>query len=226
MRKTKVLFSIIGFAMFGFCAASIGVAQDNFTGVWVLDKGKTHDLPSGLESYTMVVTQNEQRLVVETKLEGDLQSREGGPREGPPEGGGPPPGGPGDEGPGGAEGGPPPGGPGGGPPGGGMAVRMVIPNATYSLDGEETTAEIESPMPGTAKLKAKWATDKKTLELSSVRETNFGGRSVTFTSKERWTLSNGGEVLKVQRSVETPRGLDEVKLTFRKGKGEAQTPQQ
>ena len=98
--------------MFGFCAASIGVAQDNFSGVWVLDKGKTHDLPSGLESYTMVVTQNEQQLVVETKLEGDLQSREGGPREGPPEGGGPPPGGPGDEGPGGAEGGPPPGGPG------------------------------------------------------------------------------------------------------------------
>jgi hypothetical protein len=107
-----------------------------------------------------------------------------------------------------------------------MALRMMVPKATYSLDGKETTAGIEGPMPGTIKFKAKWAKDRKALGLSSVREANIGGNSVTFTIKEKWTLSDGGEVLKVQRSVETPRGMDTVKLIFRKGQGEPQTPQQ
>jgi hypothetical protein len=107
-----------------------------------------------------------------------------------------------------------------------MALRMMVPKATYSLDGKETTAGIEGPMPGTIKFKAKWAKDRKALGLSSVREANIGGNSVTFTIKEKWTLSDGGEVLKVQRSVETPRGMDTVKLTFRKGKSEPQAPQQ
>ena len=46
---------------------------------------------------------------------------------------------------------------------------------------------------------------------------------MTFTTKERWTLSEGGEALKVQRSVETPMGTDTVKLTFRKGQAALQT---
>ena len=235
--------------MLGFCAISIEAAQDDFSGVWVLDKEKTHDLPPKLKSYTMVVLQNEQQLGVETKLEGDLRPPQGQPGEGFPGGGSPggpggggSPGGPGGGGfPGGPGGGGSPGGPGGGGfpggpggggfPGGGprsgaMALRMVIPKATYSLDGKETTVEIKGSMPGTLKLKAKWAKDRKALELSSVREADFGGHSVTFTSKERWTLSDGGEVLKVQRSVESPRGTDTVKLTFRKGNSEPQTPQQ
>jgi hypothetical protein len=107
-----------------------------------------------------------------------------------------------------------------------MALRMVIPTATYSLAGEETTAELERPTRGTARLKAKWSKDGKTLELSAVRDMNFGGNSVTFTTKERWTLSEGGEALRVQRSVETPMGTDTVKLTFRKGQAEPQTPGQ
>lgn len=227
MRRTKVLFSIVGMVILSLWAVSGKAVQNDFSGTWVLDKDKTHGLPSGLSNYTMVVTQTEQQLVVETKVEGDLRSPEGGPPGGPEGGGpegGPPPGGP--------EGGGPPGGPeGGGPPGGGppsgtMALRMVIPNATYSLAGEETTVELERPARGTAKLKAKWAKDGNTLELSSARDMNFGGNAVTFTTKERWTLSEGGEVLKVQRSVDTPMGTDMIKLTFRKGKAEAQTPQQ
>jgi hypothetical protein len=107
-----------------------------------------------------------------------------------------------------------------------MALRMVIPSATYSLDDKETTAEVEEPMPGTATLKATWAKGGKGLELSVVRDFDFQGNSVTFTSKETWKLSEDGEVLKVQRSVQTPRGTDTVKLTFRKERGESQTPQQ
>jgi hypothetical protein len=221
VRKTKVIFSIMGMVILSLWALSGKAAQNDFSGTWVLDKDKTHGLPSGLRNYTMVVTQTEQQLVVETKMEGDLRAAEGGPPGGPEGGGpegGPPPGGP--------EGGPPGGPEGGGPPSGTIALRMVIPNATYSLAGEETTAELERPARGTAKLKAKWSKDGKRLELSSVRKVNFGGNSETFTTRERWTLSEGAEVLKVQRSVETPMGIDTVKLTLRKSKAEAQTSEQ
>lgn len=199
-------------------AISAKAAQNDFSGTWVLDKERTHGLASELKSYTMVVAQTEQELAVETKVEGDLRALERGPAEGFPGDGGPPPGGPED---GGSPGGPE----GGGPPSGAMALRMVIPKATYPLSGEVTTADSERPTRGAAKLKAKWSKDGKTLELSSARNMNFGGNRGTFTTKERWTLSEGGEVLKVQRSVETPMGIDAVKLTFRKSKAEPQTPQ-
>jgi hypothetical protein len=103
---------------------------------------------------------------------------------------------------------------------------MVIPKATYSLDGKETTSEFGGPTPSRVRLKAKWTKDGKSLELSSVQNVNFEERSVIFTSKERWTLSGSGEALKLQRSVETPMGIDAVKLIFRKGEAEPQTPPQ
>jgi len=107
-----------------------------------------------------------------------------------------------------------------------MALHMMIPKASYFLDGQESTASLEEPRPGTAKLKAKWTKDKKGLELSSFREANFGGNSVTFTTREKWTLSDEGETLKIQRSVETPMGLDTIKLTFHKVPGKPPLPQQ
>lgn len=198
MTKTKLVFSVVGTFVFSLGALCTAPAQTDLSGTWVLDKDKTRNLPPQLEEYTIVVTQSEQQLTVETKVEGDFRPPEREPGQGFPGGGGFP-GGPGGGGfPGGPGGGRSPG---GGPPSGLMALRMVIPNATYSLDGKETTAQVEGPMPGTATLKAKWAKDGKALELFSVRDADLGGRSVTFTSKERWTLSEGGEVLKIQRSV-------------------------
>jgi hypothetical protein len=223
MRKTKLVFGTAGAFILSVCAFCAVPAQTNFSGTWVLDKDETGKLPPGLKSYTMVVTHNQQQLVVESKLEGDFWPPEGAPSEGPPGGGGFPSGSEGGGFPGGPGGGGPPG---GGPPSGLMALRMVIPSATYSLDDKETTAEVEEPMPGTATLKATWAKGGKGLELSVVRDFDFQGNSVTFTSKETWKLSEDGEVLKVQRSVQTPRGTDTVKLTFRKERGESQTPQQ
>jgi hypothetical protein len=218
VRRTKVVFSVVGMVILSLWAVSDNAAQNDFSGTWVLDKARTHGLASEFKSYTMVVTQTEQELAVETKVEGDLRAPERGPGEGFPGDGGPPPGGPED---GGAPGGPE----GGGPPSGAMALRMVIPKATYPMGSEVTTAELEPPARGAAKLKAKWSKDGKTLELSSARNMNFGGNRGTFTTKERWTLSEGGETLKVQRSVETPMGIDTVKFTFRKSKAEPQTPQ-
>src|SRR5208283_562702 len=78
MKKIKVVTNVIGLVILSFCAVSIGAAQDNFSGVWVLDKGMTHNLPPGLQSYTMVVKQDEQQIVVGTKVEGSLASARGG----------------------------------------------------------------------------------------------------------------------------------------------------
>jgi hypothetical protein len=100
-----------------------------------------------------------------------------------------------------------------------MALGMAIPSATYSLDGKETTAEMGGGMPpGTTTLKAKLAKDRKALELSAVRHLDIQGNRVTITSKERWKLAEGGAVLSLQRTVETPGGTDTVKLTLIKEK--------
>jgi hypothetical protein len=97
---------------------------------------------------------------------------------------------------------------------------------TYSLDGKETPAPYEALANVTAKLKAKWAKDGKTLDLSFAQDTGLGGNSAALTIKERWTLSEGGEVLKVQRTVATGQGTDTVVLIFRKGQGKPPTPPQ
>ena len=200
----------------------------------------------------MAVTQNEQQIVISTKLEGTLPPLEvgldqvssdiggsagnptgggisnnsrgagGGNPVGSSDGGGFPSGR--------AGGGASPNGPVGddlprnGPPSGTLALRMVSPMATYALDGKETTSQVQTPTPGTLTLKAKWSKDRKNLELSTFEEAVFKGHRETFTSKERWTLSEGGEALKVQRTVETPQGPDSIKLVFRKDTGEASRP--
>jgi hypothetical protein len=111
----------------------------------------------------------------------------------------------------------------GGSAAGGLALWLVNPKVTYSLDGKETT--IPSPGIGnvTIKLKAKWGKDGKTLDLSFV-EMAAGGHSAMLTIKERWTPSEGGEGLKIQRSVATPDGAETVVLILRKEQGVPRTP--
>jgi hypothetical protein len=86
----------------------------------------------------------------------------------------------------------------------------------YNLDGSETTADVGGRMPGKATLKAKWMGDGKILELSSVRNLNIQGNDVTITTTEHWELADGGNTLKVHRTMETPRGTQESKLVFTK----------
>ncbi|HLI30754.1 MAG TPA: hypothetical protein VKV79_06620 [Terriglobia bacterium] len=45
----------------------------DFSGKWVLDTGRTRNLPNGLQSYSMVVSQDRQRLKVLTTLRGNLR---------------------------------------------------------------------------------------------------------------------------------------------------------
>jgi hypothetical protein len=86
--------------------------------------------------------------------------------------------------------------------------------STYNLDGSATTVETGGRMPGKATLTAKWLDDGKILELQSVRNVNMQGNDVTITTKEHWELAEGGKVLKVHRTSETPRGSQESKMVF------------
>jgi len=88
--------------------------------------------------------------------------------------------------------------------------------STYNLDGSETTQEMTGRMTGTAKLKAKWMNEGKTLELNSVLNTNIQGNDVTITTQQHWELAEGGKVLKVHRTVDTPMGAQEATLVFNK----------
>jgi len=192
------------------CLYSVRAAQSkttDFSGVWILDKSKTSDLPPTLESYTLTVAQDAQQLTVETDLKGEIGTRSGaggqgrGPRGGGgfPGGGGGFPGG-GRGGGGGFPGGGGPGGgggfPGGGGPGGGgfslpkdvimgMALRMTAPKATYALDGKETTHQMEA------------------RESASSQPPQPGG---SIALKASWKKS--GKILELQstRKFETPEG--------------------
>ena len=70
------------------------------------------------------------------------------------------------------------------------------------------------PGGGDGSVKANWKNDGKVLELSMLRKLQDADR--TITSHERWKLAEGGKVLKLERTVESPRGKDKVKLTFRR----------
>ncbi len=94
--------------------------------------------------------------------------------------------------------------------------REIPPQkTTYNLDGSETTAEMTGRMPGKATMKAKWVGDN-VLELSSVQNVNVQGNDVTITRLDHWELAEGGKVLMVHRSSESPRGKQESKLVFNK----------
>jgi len=87
---------------------------------------------------------------------------------------------------------------------------------TYKLDGSKATVDVTGRMPGKATLSAKWTGDGKILELDQDRAMNIQGNDVTVTIKEHWELSDGGKVLKIHRTTDSPMGAQESKLTFNK----------
>ena len=191
MRRFLVGCSLLPCAL-RFAVAASAAAPTNFAGTWVLDKSKSKDLSpwsENLESYTLIVSQDEKQLTVENKL----NWKEGG-------------------GQGGGQGG----GMGQGRGRGGFGMGM--PSAlTYKLDGSETTVELGGGRPGTSTLKAEWKDDGKALELTSVRKfTNRDGEQRSSTSKERWELSADGKTLTINRTGETPRGEMKSTLAFNK----------
>ena len=74
--KRKLLFGIVAVMVFAFGAGNVA-AQSDFSGVWTLDAGKSANVPQELVQ-TMTVTQNGDRVEVETKSKvGEGQERVG-----------------------------------------------------------------------------------------------------------------------------------------------------
>ena len=190
----------------------VSAASANFSGTWVLDKSKSQGLPPQVEnseSYTMVVTQDEQQLTVENKIVGGRRPGGGEPgAEG--QGGGRRP-----DDIGGQGGGRRPDGTGGQRGGRGRGgFGMGMGTATYKLDGTETRIESAGGRGGAATHKAQWKDGGRTLELMTTRSFNFQGNETTRTTREHWELADGGKTLKLKRTADGPQGSQESTLVF------------
>jgi hypothetical protein len=206
MKKFLIGCTLTLVLLAGVCAAS-GTAA-NFSGTWVLDKSKSDGLPpqwQNIESYTMVVTQDDKQLTVENKIAGGV--RAGGEQNGAS----------GENAPrrdrGGQDGGQGGfGGRGGGR--GGRGGGMGMGTATYKLDGSETRIESASGRAGAATFKAQWKDSGKVLELTNARSFNLQGNEMTRTTTDRWELADGGKTLKVKRTTDGRQGTQESTLVF------------
>ena len=186
MKKTFFL------AAFVCLMALSAVAQDkkatDFSGTWTLDASKSKlDERARIESMTLTVTQTDKDIKVETATK----------RLPPPEGAG--------NGQGNGQGV----GMGRGGFGGGDGAT------TYTLDGKETTTEVEGRM-GKVPVKLKGELDGGKLKLS--RSMTFSGQmgEITTTTKETWSLSEDGKTLTVKRDMESPRGTNSSEMVFTK----------
>jgi len=91
---------------------------------------------------------------------------------------------------------------------------MMMPIATYKLDGSETQIESAGGRGGGATLKAQWKDGGKALELTNTRSVNVQGNEMTRTTKERWEIADGGKTLKVKRTIDGRQGTQESTLVF------------
>ena len=209
MRKAMGVLGIACLVVWGFCAPTIKAAENGFCGTWILEKQNGKDAPPDLKNYSLDVTQNGKQLVVETHGLHRLNAT--GPDSNPKlrpytmpggapgvlMGGGA---GSGYSGPAEIEKGP-------------KAMEFAIPRVTYSLDGKKTTAMM--PLVGEFVFKAKLGKDGTALDLTYTHDEKVEGLNVTaFTDRERWTLVEGGQLLKVLRTVSTQQGSNTVNLVF------------
>jgi hypothetical protein len=216
MKRKKLALRLMGVTILILSAVSVTAAQNGYSGTWVLDKGASKGLPSHVKAYDMVVAQDGQQLVVTSQTEGQVAVGEQGSRksadtnaliraetpQGPKTAGELMVGSPGTMGD-------------SSPSNGSLAFRTVVPQVTYTLDGKKTTVTLMGF--GQATLIAKPGKNGKSLDLSMTHQETVGGQSLTaLVAKERWTLSDDGQVLKVQRTVSTQQSSETVNLTFRK----------
>ncbi|MBO0723122.1 MAG: hypothetical protein J2P41_20020 [Blastocatellia bacterium] len=228
MRKLLATsLAAIGLLIGVCCVCAAQAKTTDFSGKWVLDKSRTSDLPQGLESYTMTVTQDAQNLTYETDLQGNVGMRgraggQGGGRRGGSEGGGQgggyPGGGQGGGFPGGGRGGI--GGIGGGFPGGGRGgIGGGFPGGGrgggggrgeggqggggYSMPKDAVTAMALRIAPA----KATFTLDGKET-VQQLDSTNSDGRQNggSLALKANW--KSGGKTLELQttRKNETQQG--------------------
>jgi hypothetical protein len=85
----------------------------------------------------------------------------------------------------------------------------------FNLDGSKSKAQFTGRMAGegTVYLEKK---DDGQIVLHTERELNFQGNAVTIKVTEVWQLADGGKTLNCKRTIESPRGTQEVNLVFNK----------
>lgn len=166
--------------------AALGQAKStDFSGTWTLDASKSKvDGRMRIEAMTMTVEQTNKELKVTTETK----------RTAPPADA-------------------PQGGPGGGR-GMGRGFGGGDGTVAYSLEGKETTVEIDGPN-GKMPVKYKAVLEGGNATLSSSRTFNTGPMGeITMTGKDSWSLSADGKTLTVVREQSTPRGTNSSTLVF------------
>lgn len=157
----------------------------DYSGKWTLDVATSKlDERQRIESMTMTVTQTEKELKIATETK----------RAAPPESVA-------QAGRGGNVG-----------RGGGMGLSNGDGTILYSLDGKETSVDMESPA-GPIPVKYQAKQDGAVLKLSQTRTIN----TTTLATKEDWSLSQDGKTLTVKRERTTPRGVFSSTMVFKKG---------
>lgn len=191
MKKTIFIAALV--CLTAFAAFAQDKKAKDFSGSWTLDVGKSKlDERARIESMTLTVAQTDKDIKVETATK----------RLPPPEGAG-----------GGGNG-----------QGGGMGRGMGRGGfggggdgtSVYTLDGKETTTEVDGRMGKIpVKLKAEIESGGSLkLSRSSTFTTPDGER--TNTTKETWSLSEDGKTLTVKRESESPFGKNSSEMVFTK----------
>jgi len=191
MKKVLLLSAFV--CLLAFSAFAQDKKATDFSGSWTLDTSKSKlDARARIESMTLNVTQTDKEIKIESAAK----------RLPPPEGA--------NQGGGNGQGGGMGRGMGRGMFGGGDGT------STYTLDGKETTTEIEGRMGKVpVKLKAEIESDGK-LKLSRSSTFNTPDGERTATTKETWTLSSDGKTLTVKRDSESPFGTNSSEMVFTK----------
>lgn len=84
---------------------------------------------------------------------------------------------------------------------------------TLTMDGKENINENER---GTSSSVVSWSDDGSNLIITSNREFNRDGQNFGMNTKEVWTLSEDGKILKIQSDTSSPRGERSVSLIYDK----------
>jgi hypothetical protein len=84
-----------------------------------------------------------------------------------------------------------------------------------TLDGKECVSETE--WGGSRNSIAVWSDDHKMLTIKSTVKMNRDGQEMEMKSTEVWSLDENNTILKIQSTRESPRGLREATLYFKKG---------
>lgn len=88
------------------------------------------------------------------------------------------------------------------------------PKAVYHLDGVETTAKAGDRLGGVLRLRARLASDGRSIDLAATREMDFQQNEFAISTEDHWELTHGGSVLRVNRTLHSPRGTQEFVLVF------------